>query len=109
MISKISDAEQTLEDLFDLQNLRDEVEQEAQMEPYIMNLRNPWDGEMKWELEDPAPHQVFFYNQRIEELAEDLGVDVDNNELIPDGGYSIPENYDQGLYELAESVNELEW
>jgi hypothetical protein len=41
---------------------------------------------MRIELEDPAPHQVYFYNQAIEEMAEDLGVDVDNNELIPDGG-----------------------
>lgn len=56
------------------------------MEPYIPNLRNPWDGEMRVDLEDPAPHQVFFYNQAIEELAEDLGVDTENNEMIPDGG-----------------------
>lgn len=86
MISKISDAEQSLDDLFDLQNLRDEVEEQAQMEPYVMNLRHPRNGEMKWELEDPAPHQVYFLNEAIEELAEDLDVDVEGNELIPDGG-----------------------
>lgn len=56
------------------------------MEPYILNLRNPWNDEMKMQLEDPAPHQIFFYDQAIEELAEDLGVDVDDHELIPDGG-----------------------
>lgn len=56
------------------------------MEPYILNLRNPYDDELKWELEDPAPHQVFFYNQAIEEMAENLGVDIDDHELIPDGG-----------------------
>ena len=82
----ISDAEQSIGDLFDLQNLRDEVEEEAQMQPYVMNLRHPRDGEMKWELEDPAPHQVYFLNAAIEELAEDLGVNIDDNELIPDGG-----------------------
>jgi len=56
------------------------------MVPYVMNLRHPRGEEMRIELEDPAPHQVYFYNQAIEEMAEDLGVDVDNNELIPDGG-----------------------
>ncbi|EMA11571.1 hypothetical protein SAMN05443574_103306 [Haloarcula vallismortis] len=56
------------------------------MEPYVMNLRNPWDGQMKYELEDPAPHQVFFYNEAIEELAEELGYEPEDNELIPDGG-----------------------
>jgi hypothetical protein len=56
------------------------------MEPYVMNLRNPWDGEMKWELEDPAPHQVYFLNEAIEDLAEDVDVNVDGNELVPDGG-----------------------
>ena len=86
MISRISDAEQSIDDLFDLQNQRDRVEEQAQMEPYIPNLRDPYDDEMHVALEDPAPHQVFFYNQRIEDLAEDLGVDVDDNELIPDGG-----------------------
>jgi hypothetical protein len=62
------------------------VEEQAQMEPYVMNLRNPYDDQMKWELEDPAPHQVFFYNQAIENLAEELGVNTDDDELIPDGG-----------------------
>ena len=56
------------------------------MMPYILNWRNPWDGEAGFYKEDPAPHQVFFYNQAIEELAEDLGYDVEENELIPDGG-----------------------
>jgi hypothetical protein len=56
------------------------------MEPYIINFRDPWDDEMQFQYEDPAPHQVFFYNQAIENLAEELGVDVDDNELIPDGG-----------------------
>jgi len=56
------------------------------MEPYVINFRDPWDDEMKFEYEDPAPHQIFFYNQAIEDLAENLGVDIDNHELIPDGG-----------------------
>lgn len=87
MISAISDAsDASLQELFELQNQRDRVEEQAQMEPYVMNLRNPYDDEMKIQLEDPAPHQVYFLNQRIEEVAEDLGVDVDDNELIPDGG-----------------------
>jgi len=79
-------SEPSLEELYELQNLRDKTEEQAQMEPYVMNLRNPWDDEMKIELEDPAPHQVYFLNEAIEDLAEDLGVDVDDNELIPDGG-----------------------
>lgn len=54
------------------------------MVPYILNLRNPWDGEMYVHLEDPAPHQVFFHNKAIEEYAEELG--LDDHELIPDGG-----------------------
>jgi len=56
------------------------------MMPYIPNLRNPYDDQMKVQLEDPAPHQVFYYNQAIEDIAEDLGIEVEDNELIPDGG-----------------------
>jgi len=41
---------------------------------------------MRWDLEDPAPHQVFFYNQAIEDLAEELGYEPEENDLIPDGG-----------------------
>jgi hypothetical protein len=87
VISKISDASKPSEqDLFNLQNQRDQVKEEAQMEPYIPNLRNPWDDEMQIQLEDPAPHQIFFYNQAIEELAEELGYESEDSELIPDGG-----------------------
>jgi hypothetical protein len=56
------------------------------MEPYVLNWRNPWDGEMGMYKEDPAPHQDFFYNEAIEDLAEDLGDDGNDNELMPGGG-----------------------
>lgn len=54
--------------------------------PYVLNWRNPWDGEAGFYKEDPAPHQVFFYNEAIEDLAEELGYDTEDTELIPDGG-----------------------
>ena len=57
------------------------------MEPYVLNLRNPYDDEMKWALEDPAPHQVYFYNEAIMDLAEELG--IENSRLLPDGGDDI--------------------
>lgn len=78
-----SDSE-LFEELVELQNERDLVEEQSQMEPYVLNLRNPRNQEMYVELEDPAPHQVFFYNKAIEETAETL--DIEDSELIPDGG-----------------------
>lgn len=79
------------------------------MEPYIINFRDPWDDEMQFQYEDPAPHQVYFYNEAIEEMAEKLGLDVDDNELIPDGGYNLPQGYDHELMELADSADKVEW
>jgi len=90
--SVIDDAAETgFEELFELRYERDRVAEEAQMEPYVMNLRNPYDGEMKIELEDPAPHQVFFYDRRIEQVADELGIEV--GELLPE---EDPEEYREG-------------
>jgi hypothetical protein len=47
---------------------------------------------MHFELEDPAPHQVFFYDKAIEKYGEELDIDFTEDEdygdgdLIPDGG-----------------------
>jgi hypothetical protein len=88
----IDDAAETgFEELFELRNERDEVAEWAQMEPYVMNLRNPYDGEMKMQLEDPAQHLVFFYDRRIEQVADELEIGV--RELLPE---EDPEEYSEG-------------
>lgn len=92
MILSIDDVADSpsFQELIELRNHRDDVAEHAQMEPYVMNLRNPWDGDMKFELEDPAPHQVFFYDKAIQKYAEDLG--ITESELLP----SDDMGYDEG-------------
>jgi hypothetical protein len=41
----------------------------------------------------------------VEVFTEQSGLDS----FAPDGGYRMPDDYDQGLSELAESAEELEW
>ncbi|MFU1780226.1 hypothetical protein ACM16X_02470 [Haloarcula japonica] len=90
-------AESDFDELIKLRNRRDAVAQRSQREPYVLNLRNPWDGEMHFELEDPYHHQIPFYDDRIQELAEEIGIEdtellpVDDEEYgegdpVPDGG-----------------------
>lgn len=66
------------------------------MHPYVLNWRNPWDGETGFYKEDPAKHTLGFYEDLVQEAAEDLGIEdspllpggdtPDDEDLIPDGG-----------------------
>jgi hypothetical protein len=68
------------------------------MHPYVLNWRNPWDGETGFYKEDPAKHTLGFYEDLVQEAAEDLGIEdspllpggdtPDDEDLIPDGGLS---------------------
>lgn len=90
----------------------DQDVERAQREPYVMNLRNPYDGEMKFELEDPYQHKAAFQKFRVQELAEDLGLEdhelVPSDEepdVVPDGGmkwYEPIEEYWQAFEDFEE-------
>jgi len=66
------------------------------MHPYVLNWRNPWNDEMGFYKEDPAKHTLGFYEDLVQEAAEDLGVSdssllpggetVDDDDLVRDGG-----------------------
>lgn len=43
--------------------------------------------------------------QGFEVLTEQQGL----GDFAPDGGYVLPEDYDQGMTEIAESADQLEW
>jgi len=60
-----------------------EAEEWAQMHPYVLNWRNPWNDEMGFYKEDPAKHTLGFYEDLVQELAEDLG--IEDSTLLPGG------------------------
>jgi hypothetical protein len=53
--------------------------------PYWMNLRNPYDGELQWELNNYFPD--FHYRKAVEEADYHLDTEA-GQELRTDGGYS---------------------
>ena len=60
------------------------------MHPYVLNWRNPWNGETGFYKEDPAKHTLGFYEDLVQEAAEDLG--LEDSPLVPGGG--TPEDED---------------
>jgi len=61
----------------------DDAVEWAQMHPYVLNWRNPWNDEMGFYEEDPARHTLGFYEDLVQEAAEDLG--ISDSPLIPGG------------------------
>ena len=73
-----------------------EADEWAQMHPYVLNWRNPWDGEPGVYLEDPAKQTLGFYEDLVQEAAEDLG--VEDSPLVPGGTEYSEDDDDEDLY-----------
>jgi choline dehydrogenase-like flavoprotein len=59
----------------------------AERKPYWLNLRQPWDDELQWELNNYAP--LAYYDRAIAtvQAAEDEDEDGIEEDVAPDGGY----------------------
>jgi len=84
------------------------------MHPYVLNWRNPWNDETGFYKEDPAKHTLGFYEDLVQNAAEDLGMEdsslipggsaVDDEDLFPDGGV----DWKQVSHEYWKNLKEFE-
>lgn len=85
-----------------------EADQWAQMHPYVLNWRNPWNDETGFYKEDPAKHTLGFYEDLVQDAAEDLG--MEDSPLVPGGSrYSEDDDDDvvsDGGLDWMETIDE---